>query len=50
MEVNDNTFLSSKVTYAILQEIYDTFIAYIYSKEVREACLKMIIGTYSTLT
>jgi hypothetical protein len=44
MEVKDNSFISSTVTSAILHEIYDTFVAYIYSREVREACLKLIIG------
>lgn len=44
MEVKDNQFLSNKVTCAILHEIYDTFIAYIYNKEAREASLKLITG------
>jgi midasin (ATPase involved in ribosome maturation) len=49
MEVKDNKFISTKITFSILHEIYDTFIAYIYSKEVREACLKLIIGELSEL-
>lgn len=44
MEVKDNKFISTKITSSILHEVYDIFIAYIYSKEVREAWLKLIIG------
>ena len=49
MDVKDNSFISSKITSAILHEIYDTFISYIYSKEVKEACLKIIIGIFNSI-
>ena len=44
MKVDNINSLSNKVASAILHEIYDTFIAYIYSREAREACLRLIIG------
>ena len=44
MKVDSISSLSSKVASAILHEIYDTFIAYIYSREARETWLRLIIG------
>lgn len=46
MDIEHSTHLSGIVTTSILKEIYDVFIAYVYSRDLREACLKMIIDQH----